>query len=171
MFYRVFCVVTIAAWNGVGLYSLSHDRSPAPMLWLLPVLVPALFLSFSLGAFRFPFSAFGRYVRTPLPTSQPLVIDRRSSGIVGHMSATVPFVSWFLFAEGIGFSVLGVGDGFIPLHLIRRTADRTFYGFTVWHDSPEVRSPVVLPSKRLRAALLAQLAARPGAPPLPHNAA
>jgi len=145
--------VVLVAWNVVGIYGFVHEGDPRLIVPLIPVVVPAIFLVFNLMAFKFSFSVFGPLQRTPFPLDEPLQSSRATSGAIGLLQATAPFFSWHIFREGLGFNALGIGKGFIPTRYIQRTQKRWFGGFTVWHASPEVRSPLVIPSKSLHQAL------------------
>jgi hypothetical protein len=163
IFYRAYAIVAILAWNVVGIYGFVRNQDPRLLLPLIPFVLPALFLGFNLMAFKFSFSVFGSQERTRPPTCEPLESARYTSGIVGILHATAPFFSWFVYREGLAFKALGIGTGFIPAVHIRGTKRRLFGGVTVSHDSPEVRSPLVIPSKALHQALI-QVLARPTSP-------
>jgi len=139
--------------RSAGIYGFAHDRDPGILVPLIPVVLPAIFLVFNLMAFKFPFSVFGPLQRTPFPPDQPLQSARATGGAIGLLRASAPFFSWHIFRQGLGFSSFGIGKGFIPTQYIQRTQKRWFGGFTVWHVSPEVRSPLVIPSASLHQAL------------------
>jgi hypothetical protein len=141
------------AWNVVGIYGFVRDGDPRLIVPLIPVVLPAIFLVFNLMAFKLQFSVFGALQRTSFPEGEPLQSSRGTSGMIGLLHATAPFFSWHIFREGLAFNALGVGKGFIPTRYIQRTQKRFFGGFTVWHESPEVRSPLVIPSSSLHQAL------------------
>lgn len=130
-------------------------------LALLPIVLPAIFMLASIGAFKFDFSAFGRRRRTALPPGSPIVSDAGSGGKIGWFHATAPFITWSVFAEGVGLSCWGLGSAFVPLSCIRQARPGVLFGgCKVFHDSPEVRSPLDIPSTPVRTALERLLAQR-----------
>jgi hypothetical protein len=148
LFYRAYTVLVILAWNVViGRHFFKREPPGIDVLALVPLFLPALFLVFNLMAFRLPFSAFGAYERTPLPITSPLIEKRFTSGVVGLLNATSPFYSWYLYADGIGFHIFGVGRGFVPLAAVKSSQPAFMGGVTITHDSPEVRSPLRIPSR------------------------
>lgn len=119
-----------------------HSGYPG-VFWLLIVLgAPSLALGMSLNAFRFPYSVFGRLRRTPLPASPPFLELRRSRRSVGKYRVPAAALSWYVWPEGIGFA--GVGEGFVPKERVQRVELRREDG-RIFHGSPEVRSPLVVP--------------------------
>jgi hypothetical protein len=163
LFYRAYAAVALVAWNAVGIYGFARNEDPRLLLPLIPFMLPALFLVFNLMAFKFQFSVFGSQERTPPPSSEPIESSRYTSGMVGLLHATSPFFSWFVYREGLAFNALGIGTGYVPIADIRETKRRLFGGVTVTHESSEVRSPLVIPSRALHEALL-QVLSRPIGP-------
>jgi hypothetical protein len=166
LFYRAFCATTLAAWLAVGIYTIFAFmyygfEEPAVygmfvLVGLVPFLVPAIILFDNLTVFKFPFSVFGPFQRTPFPEGEPL-LSVSSGGVEGLLSDGAHF-TWHVFPEGIGFNgSSGVGEGFIPVGYIRRTEKRLLGGVTVWHDSPEVRSPLIITSTAVRQILQERL--------------
>ena len=155
--YRAFCVVGVLTWWAVCILDGLSGEQTHYSLWALPVALPAIFLVFNLMAFRFPYSIFGRLERTSAPSEEPIAIARASSGQVGLLTATSPFFTWRLYRSGISFAVLGVGSGFVSISQITRTKKRFFGGCAVWHSSPEIRSPIAIPSSEIYAQLVPML--------------
>jgi hypothetical protein len=118
------------------------------MFYFLPLLLPAIFLIFSATVFKFPYSAFGKLKRTQ-PSQNLIDSDLSFTGEIGGFQARGPFISWSLYPDGIGFSVIGVGKGFVPFSVVDSIKQGKFSGCTVVHSSPEVRSPLVIQSSRL----------------------
>lgn len=125
------------------------------IFYFFPLLFPAIFLIFSTTVFKFPYSAFGKLKRTQ-PSQDIVDRDLSFTGEIGGFRARGPFISWSLYTDGIGFSVIGVGSGFVPFLFVDYIEQRRFGDCTVVHSSPEVRSPLVIQPARF-AHTLAQL--------------
>jgi hypothetical protein len=122
------------------------------MFYFLPLLLPAIFLIFSTTVFKFPYSAFGKLKRTQ--ASMDVVdSDLSFTGEIGGFQTRGPFIIWSLYPDGIGFSVIGVGKGFVPFSVVNYIEQRRFGGCTVVHSSPEVRSPLVIQPARFADAI------------------
>jgi hypothetical protein len=122
------------------------------LFYLIPLLIPAIFLVLSAAVFKLPYSAFGRLERTKAPYGN--IIEKSAcGGEIGYFRGSTPFISWFIYTEGIGFSVIGVGSGFVPFSLVRNVKTHRFGGCTIEHDSPEVRSHLNIPSSRISNAI------------------
>jgi len=152
-FYRWYCLIVVIAWNVDILTSIARDEPPGLEFFLLfPLILPAIFLATSAGVFRFPYSAFGPKARTPLP-SGPVLESSASGGMVGWANASAPLIIWKVYAEGIGFQFRGVGKGFVPFADVLGLRRRLFGGCVVRHRNLEVRSPLRIPSRRIRRAI------------------
>jgi hypothetical protein len=144
----------IALFAAIG--RADSEAPPWPVFLFPLVMLPEFVLVLALCSpfvFRFRYSLFGRYRRTPWPAETPLAEHRRSGGGIGSFRGTVPFFTWVLFPSGLGFSVLFVGRAFIPLDAMIRV-DKARGGWRVFHESNEVRSPAFCPhddiAERLR---------------------
>lgn len=151
-FNRWFCLIVVVAWNYLGFTSMASDKPPIAMLLLSPLAFAAALLIFSAGAFKLPFSALGPEPRTSLPDEQP-VEYANAGGMIGWFNATAPFISWMVYERGIGFKAFGVGKGFVPFSQIRRVQKSLFWRCKVEHVSPEIRSPLRIPSKKIQLAI------------------
>lgn len=136
--------------------SFNIDGPPIVMLVLFPLIFPAIFMILSAGVFRLSFSAFGPQARTPLP-SRPIDTATGSSGTIGWMSATIPFISWMVYSEGVGFKLFGIGSGFVNFSEVRSLKEGLLFGCKVIHVSEEVRSPLRIQSRRICRAIDSQL--------------
>jgi len=125
---------------------------------------PAAVLCAQLGAIRRPYGVFGDLERTPLPGGPPILDLRHGGGRIGRLNASVPFVRWLVFPEGLGFSLAGLCEGFVPRERIRRVERRRWHT-RVHHDSPEIRSPMRLP--HVAGEVLERVLADPGLRPPP----
>jgi membrane protease YdiL (CAAX protease family) len=152
-FYRIYCLVIIAFWNITIISSVfTKTKLKNELFYLIPLLIPAIVLILSAAVFKLPYSAFGRLERTKAPYGN--IIEKSAcGGEIGYFRGSIPFISWFVYTEGIGFSVIGVGSGFIPFSLVRSVKKHRFAGCTIEHDSPEVRSPLIIPSSRISDAI------------------
>ncbi len=156
-------------WNAVGLWEfVTMDAGPPTYLpWLVPVVIPALFMVFSVLAFPFRYSVFGAYRRTSHPQEIPVLVKRDLWGRIAWLHATIPFFSWFVYPSGLGVRLLGVGSAFIPVEHIKRVWRAGLLGWTVHHDWPEIRSPLVVPvraiTEKMREVVVARTGRDPGA--------
>lgn len=130
-------------WPFQGFYALLAFVLAAISLLMLDTLV----------VFRFDYSWFGRYKRTPWPPEEPILVEKTASGSVGVLDPgwTRPGVYvWALYPSGLGIRVPYCGKGFIPLDAIQEVR-RPSWGFraTLIHNSPEVRNPISIPSKAI----------------------
>jgi len=106
-------------------------------------------MAFNLLVFRFPYSVFGTIERTAPPDERPLDQAKATRGWIGWFGALSPFFSWRLYRSGLGFSILGVGTGFVPLEDMTEFRKAPLGGGVVRHTCQEVRSPLWIPSRRL----------------------
>ena len=162
-FNRIYLVVSVVAWLGIGgrsilLFLTSFPSEPNPP-WepfaLIPFVLPAFWLGSSARAFRLRYSALGPDARSPLPPDPPVLRARYTGGGVGRFYATLPFVSWMVYREGVGFRIFGLGHGFVPFSDIARSERRLLRGYKVEHTNSEVRSPLLIPSANLLEAIMA----------------
>ena len=143
LLWRVYVVAAVIAWNVVGFSSFGDRGSPSVFL-LFPPVAPAIFMLFNLGAFRWPYSIFGPFVRTKAPAEPVQIEARGGGGRVGLVSASVPLIAWRVYKSGIGFRMLGTGEGFVSFRDVERVKSRAFGGCKVWHHSSQVRSPLII---------------------------
>jgi hypothetical protein len=130
-------------WPFLGFYAL--------VAFVLAVI--SLLMLNTLVVFRFDYSWFGRYKRTPWPPEEPILVEKTASGSVGVLDAgwSRPGVYvWALYPSGLGIRVPSTGKGFIPLDAIEEVR-RPSWGFrtTLIHNSPEVRSRISIPGRRI----------------------
>jgi len=83
----------------------------------------------------------------------PVLTKRGSWGKISWFHASIPFFSWSVYRSGVGISIFGVGKVFIPADNIIDMASGFFKGYKLRHNSPELRNPVTLPSKKVYEAL------------------
>ena len=69
-----------------------------------------------------------------------------SYGVIGGLRASMPMVTWLLYPHGIGIKVELFGEVFIPTGEIGLEPSR-FFMATLYHCSPEVRSPIQVPRR------------------------
>lgn len=160
LFYRICCLAAFAVSSDLGIVVRADDIPPG---WvevpLLLLTLPAIWMVFSLLAFRWDYSVFGKEPRTAAPFGGP-ISDSVSGGIVGWLVASWPFFTWSVYQAGVGLSIWGCGDAFLPVSSIARFQRRTWRGCTIWHGSPEVRSPIVIRSNRVATDLERLLSSR-----------
>lgn len=156
LLYRIYCVGAIIAWNATALlWGLSQAATPRdtpnylsealPFLLMIPIILPALFMACNLAVFPFEFSVFGPYERTPFPNEVPILKQSWLGGRVSWFSGGAPIFTWVIYASGIGISILGIGKVFIPVDCIVELRPGLI-GYTLRHNSPELRNPVTLPT-------------------------
>jgi len=88
LWYRAYAAVVLLAWNAFGLWAWGREGREQYVLFLLPFMIPALFMVFNLMAFRFPYSVFGTLERTPPPSEPILESVSSTSGMIGLLHAT-----------------------------------------------------------------------------------
>lgn len=153
LFYRVYCLGTIVTWNATALlwgcsqsatrgYTQNYLKEGLPLLLMIPITLPALFLLSNLRAFPFQFSVFGPYERTPLPNEEPIL---KQSWLGGRVGWAYGGIAWKVYTSGIGVSILGAGKAFIPVeHIVGLHPG--FWGYILQHNSLELRNPVIIPT-------------------------
>ena len=151
LFCRIYAPLGMAAWFAIGTFAFSATDWMLYTLISFPLAVISFLMLFTLAAFRFDCSCFGRYNRTPWPAEKPLLVEKTSFGRAGFaVGATTSAWMWSLFASGLGIRIPYDGRAFIPLEAILEVR-RPSGGFraTLIHGSPEVRSRISIPSKRI----------------------
>ena len=152
LFYRIYCIIVTIVWNVVGLYEFSIKTTKeffsTEILILIPFVIPAMLMIANLVVFRFPYSIFGELERTNQPTNKQITSSTLTGGSIGWFWASFPFFSWYLHKDGIRFFIIGVGRGFVHFKDIEDLKVGFILGYTVNHKSNEVRSPIVLSSKK-----------------------
>ena len=166
LFYRFYASIV---WLSVAIcvilwwMACAANREPS-IAWivtfaiLFPLFGIAVFMLQSLSVFPLEYTCFGPLERTTLPREQPLFKQTGSWGRVGSFRATVPFFNWYVYASGLGVSILGIGKFFIPyryFEALNEGGNSIFFGshYQLIHNSPEVQSPIYLPDKELFEAL------------------
>jgi hypothetical protein len=147
-FYRLYCLGIVSFWNIIAIFPIvTKTKLRQELYYFFPLLIPAIFLIFSLGIFKFPYSAFGKLRRTQ--GSGYVVESESSSGEIGYFRARGPFINWTLYVDGIGFNAIGVSSGFVPFPLVSNIEQNRFGRCTIVHNSPEVRSPLIISSQKI----------------------
>jgi|GEM_PF-2616008 len=154
IFYRAYCLTVVVLWNIVGFtvfMKTAETREPAPIAFLLliPFAIVAIFMIFSLGAFRLPYSIFGHLLRTQAPTDKIILSVNNTWGKIAWFNATMPLFSYNLHSSGLELVIKFIGKAFLPLRFVDRLESGFFKGYKVYHNSPEIRSPITLPNKKL----------------------
>ncbi len=150
---RALTLVTIGGFNVAGLLSANRILPPWALVIFFPIVIPAVFLVLNAGVFPLKYTVFGRLCRTKMPQVEPLAKALMSGGSVGWTRGTMPFFSWYLFADGLGFTFNPKQPGFVPFEYVRNI-ERGFFGaITITHDWSEVRSPIVIPQSSVAARL------------------
>ncbi len=148
---RIYCLITVVIWNVGGVYLFTNDSDIEFLfvICMMPFVIPAIFMIFNLGAFKYPFSVFGPYERSKPPKSKPAYSVSGLWGKVGWTNGSVPFFSYKVFPSGLLVSIFGMGEGFLDFAHIRRIESGFIRGKKVYHESPEIRSPIALPTEKL----------------------
>jgi hypothetical protein len=153
IFYRAYCLITAVVWTVVGFWqfaqAVSKQQPPDIMLFLIPFVIPAIFMVFSWAIFPWDYSIFGRYKRKSFPNEEPIYTKSASWGKIAWFHASIPFFSWRVYRLGLGISVFGVGKVFIPVSNIEDLESGFIKGYKLRHNSPELRNPVTLPNKKI----------------------
>ncbi len=155
LFFRVYTLVVIVGWLALGLGSAIEQAFPLYPLVSMPFFVSALWMLLSLAAFPFAYSVFGSYERTPFPEGKPLVVRKTVRGGVGlKLGGGMLAYVWSVYPSGLGIHVRWCGKVFIPVeHICSVKPDTTLFqmmtGYKLIHDSPDVRNPVGISSRRV----------------------
>lgn len=155
IFRVVFIVFTLLLYSSYILNMVWQDYEIAEPLntWIVAlVLPPYVFMFFNLLVFKFNYGIFGRFKRTSIPAEAPLIKDIHSYGVAGFLSASVPFFTWSVYPSGLGINILLIGRGFIPIEKIIKVQKINVILcdlYRIKHNSPEIRNPVIMPSKKL----------------------
>ncbi len=151
-------VIATASWFGILYRGFFVIRSGEEAIkkWTSTVLpatlllfVPAMIIAFSVFAFPIKYSLFGTRKRTLFPEEAPIKEERHTWGRVGFFYASIPFFRWTVFPSGLGIVAIGIGRAFIPIKEIVTLRTCSSGGYELLHSSPELRNPVILPSKRI----------------------
>lgn len=151
VFCRIYAPLGMAAWFATGIFSFSGTHWMLYALISFPFAVIGFLMLFTLAAFRFDYSCFGRYKRTPWPGEDPILVEKTPGGQVGlvwgwQASAFV----WMVCPSGLAIRIPFCGKAFIPLDAIQEVRHRKDrFRATLIHKSPEVRSPISIPSKAI----------------------
>jgi len=158
IFYRYYCVVVVVLWIGVNAFikSLPIHEFLLLSLVIVPFVVPAIFMVLNLGAFKFQYSVFGPLERSLTPKETASYISRGTSGAIGWIRGSMPFFSYWIYPSGMGISVLGAGKAFLSFNCVDDVQQEYLRGHRIIHHSPEIRSPISLPSEKLFSAFQEQ---------------
>jgi hypothetical protein len=149
-FYRCYCLSLFIAWQLILSYRSINNQPPgSEMLILWTLFLPAFFWIMSAAAFHLPYSKFGSLERTAPPDETPIAIADSVGGEVGWCRATIPFMSWAAYSEGLSFSIWLIGTGYIPFSEITRIKPSYWGSCKIFHTSREVRSPLFIPAKNI----------------------
>jgi len=143
--------------------------------WFIPLIslyilfaLPGIYFLSSIWAFPWEYSVFGKYERTKLPNEKPILKTGKQDGSIGFffplrndnlrndelVGVGFPFYKWQVFKSGLGISVLGLGETFIPTDKIESIVKidnwsdpPDGYFMRVTHTSKEINKPIVVPAK------------------------
>ncbi len=159
LFYRAYAAVAFVGWN-VSALAFGAFGKPSASLELLAaaLLLPPIRLFLNWAAYPFAYSAFGHLLPTS-PPDEPALATSRWGGRVGLLSANAP-LTFRVLPSGLVVETMG-GRAFVPREAFARlTARRFFGGGRLEHLSPEVRSPIEIPSREAFDALVRVASAR-----------
>ena len=108
----------------------------------------------SVFVFRMEYSVLGDLERIPFPNEEPIAKFANTWGRIGSFRGTVPFFSWYIYPSGLGISIWGIGRVFVPadcIESLNEDSDSLFSAsrYEIIHNSPEVNSPIYLPSEMI----------------------
>ena len=158
---RIYTATVLLLWNVVGavcLYlavALGKDRAILVMPAMAPFLLPALLAVFNWAAFPFEYSVFGQYKRTEFPEEEVLCRIEWSRIVISWCLRNDLGVTWYVFPSGVGISMSGIGRVFLPFMEIEEITKVGSSRYRVSHTCPEVRSPIIMPSRVVDAILWA----------------
>jgi len=151
LWYRILVILILfSGFVCIFLVISGSDNVPAENHWIRPILYllgsAALFILFNVfyRFFPFRFGILGSYKRTSFPDEKPLLIIWRYIEPFGKYHL-LPHCTWCVFPSGLGVSILGSGDVFIPLGNIISIENnhRKFWSsrrhlYVLRHNSPEL---------------------------------
>ena len=150
LFCRIYAPLGMAAWLIFPAVMGSGGAWEFYLLFAIAPTLAAFLMVETVAAFRFEYSCFGRYKRTPWPTEKPVLVVKTVHGGVGFAGGyiTASVWMWSLFPSGLGIRIPYCGRAFVPIDAIQEVR-RPSGGFraTLIHNSPELRNPVSIPSK------------------------
>lgn len=118
-----------------------HDQR-----WLLlvfawvPLFLPLVSMTLTLGAFPVEYSAFGKLKRSPLPVETPLKVFAGGGVLIGNgMNAPGTLI---VYPSGLGLKLILVGTVFLPRDSIDALQRSRWWGVALHHHCPEIRTPV-----------------------------
>jgi hypothetical protein len=150
LFYRFYFSIALLVWFVFIPYEAIIIASKNNRYWvsdelvfLIPFVVPALYMLMDVGLFRFPYSILGKYMRTPIPGESRLYSKQEG------------FAAYGLYPSGLSISLPFGIRGFLPFELISGIEPEAIrgYRYSIRHSSPEFREPIRVRSLELIAAL------------------
>ena len=148
IFYRYYCIAAIVLWNGVVVRIFIKGPLPLEFLVFGAFVFPALFMILNLAVFKFPYSIFGPLERSTEPNENVVYESRATWGKIGWFHGTMPFFSYVLYPSGLEIAILGIGKAFLRFDYVEELQSGFLRGYKIVHNSPEIRSPIYLPSKK-----------------------
>jgi len=113
----------------------------AGLFFGLPVIMIIVWMLTPLKWFKFNYTIFGRYYRTPAPEYEE---PQKFSDWEAVFWQLAQWETFLVYPSGLEFRVLGIGKGFVPLGTIVRLG-KSGWGYGVVHSSPEIRNPLFVP--------------------------
>lgn len=116
--------------------------------WLLlvfawvPLFLPMVSMTLTLGAFPVDYSAFGKFNRSPLPAEMALKVFAWGGVLIGTgMNAPGTLI---VYPSGLGLKLILVGKVFLPRNSIDALERTRWWGVALHHHWPEIRTPVYI---------------------------
>lgn len=100
----------VIIWNLYRMILAEDGSGLIFVILLVPGIIPAILLTLNLGAFPWPYSAFGRYMRTPLPSGRALAVVANVPITCGRTRCEA---TWHIFKDGIGVSIQLIGSAYL----------------------------------------------------------
>lgn len=158
LLYRAISALSLVLWLSVA--SATVVGGPFFLLLLMPLALPGVLLISQLFCFRWSYSVFGAYERTPEPDEAPILVQNGGFGGAGIFSVGSgwPFCTWRLYRRGLGFTFTPWGSAYLTDEQMRGGLGGSLL-LTGWlgHRSTEVRNPLLISKGRVLDALRERL--------------
>ncbi len=128
----------------------TDDQAFLIIFVLTPFCVVSALFTLNTAAFSFAHGALGKFGRSTAPDESPVLTFRGSWGRIGQLKLGITWVSWYVYPTGLGLKIELLGSAFLPFQCIHTAEPRRVglsRGVALSHNSPEIGSPVVVPSR------------------------
>jgi hypothetical protein len=139
-------VLFLASWVGF-MYGSIVLRDNRDVVFAVPTMVlvaPVLVFGLSLAAFPWQYSPLGKLRRTGFPGEAAIEMFYGQWAKIGGLRISWLGANWFVFSAGLGLELSFGCKAFLPYSAMLGWEKR-WVGYALHHNSPEMRSPLVMP--------------------------